>query len=930
MADYSLLVNVEAIDKASHVFKTIQGNVNSFKQNLEGTAAAGVGSMEQLGTSMQTLGNNMSNTGRVMTATVTTPIVALGVSTVKTAAEFDSAMSKVQAVSGATGKDFDDLRAKAREMGAKTKFSASEAAEAMNYMAMAGWKTADMLDGIEGIMNLAAASGEDLGTTSDIVTDALTAFGLSASDSAHFADILAAASSNANTNVSMMGETFKYCAPVAGALGFSAEDTAQAIGLMANSGIKASQAGTSLRTIMNQMAGDIEVSGQALGNVTIATTNADGSMRDLNDILADCRVAWSQMSESEQAANAQAIFGKNAMSGWLALMNAAPADIEKLNTAISTCSDEIDGYNGVCEQMAAVMQDNLEGQLTILKSQLQELAISLGEVMIPVVREVVTIIQGVVDKFNQLSPATKELIVKALAVAAAIGPILLIGGKLISGIGTLITLGAKVGSVVGGIGTASAAAAPAVGTAGTAMGTLTANALGFIALGAGILLAATGLALLAQAAIALGQAGAPAAIAMGAMVAVIALLAVGAAALAPALTAGAVGLVAFGAAVALVGVGILAASAGMTLLATQLPTIAQYGDTAAIAVAKLGAAMLVYSAGAVTAAGSSVTLSAGIVTLAAGMATGAVGASAMALAFVAATGSTVALDLALAAMLVTVSGISDAASTASQAMSDIQSSLDVVKVGVTGLGDLFSGAVTTIIGAFTANTGTAQAAALAFGTAITLGAKTGLTPIQTNTTLTMAAVLLVITTSMTQANTVMTGKMNMMKTTVQTGMNNIKQTWQTGLQGLNTTTSQQMQQLQNTVQQALNSIQQKFASTQLRFNQHIALPHFSMSGSFNAQTGETPSVSVSWYRKAYDQAYMFQTPTVFGASGFGDGNGAEVVVGDEHLLELMREALAGGSDSGDIIIPVYIGNERLDELVVTAQQRYNYRSGGRS
>ncbi len=169
-------------------------------------------------------------------------------------------MSKVAAVSGAAGDNLDRLRDKAREMGEKTKFSASEAAEAMNYMAMAGWKTEDMLSGIEGVMNLAAASGEDLATTSDIVTDALTAFGLSAQDSGHFVDILVAASSNANTNVSMMGETFKYCAPIAGALEFSAEDTAEAIGLMANADIKFSQAGTALRTIMDNLTGEVKLS----------------------------------------------------------------------------------------------------------------------------------------------------------------------------------------------------------------------------------------------------------------------------------------------------------------------------------------------------------------------------------------------------------------------------------------------------------------------------------------------------------------------------------------------------------------------------------------------------------------------------------------------------------------------------------------------
>ena len=195
-------------------------------------------------------------------------------------------------------------------MGEKTKFSASEAAEAMNYMAMAGWKTEDMLAGIEGVMNLAAASGEDLATTSDIVTDALTAFGLTAKDSGHFADILAAASSNANTNVAMMGETFKYVAPIAGAMGYSAEDTAEMIGLMANAGIKGSQAGTALRKMLTELNGEITFSGEKLGEVTIQTANADGSMRDLGDIISDLRVSFSQLTESEQAAVAETLVGK--------------------------------------------------------------------------------------------------------------------------------------------------------------------------------------------------------------------------------------------------------------------------------------------------------------------------------------------------------------------------------------------------------------------------------------------------------------------------------------------------------------------------------------------------------------------------------------------------------------------------------------------
>ena len=414
--------------------------LKSLEQQANQSAVA-VQKIAAVGEDLKNLGDKISGVGTTLTKSVTTPIVGLGTMAVKTAADFDTAMSQVGAVSGATGKDLDALRDKAREMGSKTKFSASEAAEAMNYMAMAGWKTSDMLSGIEGIMNLAAASGEDLASTSDIVTDALTAFGLTAADSGHFADILAAASSNANTNVSMMGETFKYCAPIAGALGFSAEDTAEAIGLMGNAGIKSTQAGTALRTIMSNLSGEVKICGSSIGEVTIATTNADGSMRDLSAILADCRTAFGGLSESEKAAAAEALVGKNAMSGFLALMNAAPADIEKVSSAIANC-------DGKSAEMAATMQDNLAGQLTILKSQLEELAISFGEILMPAIRQIVTWVQGFVDKLNGMDEGTKNTIVTIGLLAAAIGPVLIVIGKVVSAVGSIMTF---IPTLIGGI-----------------------------------------------------------------------------------------------------------------------------------------------------------------------------------------------------------------------------------------------------------------------------------------------------------------------------------------------------------------------------------------------------------------------------------------------------------------------------------------------
>lgn len=442
-------------------------------QQEAATTNTALSKIDVAGQKMETVGNSIAGAGKKMMG-VTTVIGGVGVAAVKTAADFDSAMSQVSAVSGATGKDFDALRNKAREMGAKTKFSATEAAEAMNYMAMAGWKTEDMLDGIEGVMNLAAASGEDLATTSDIVTDALTAFGLSAKDSGHFADILAAASSNANTNVSMMGETFKYCAPIAGALGFSAEDTAEAIGLMANAGIKSSQAGTALRTIMNNLAGDVKISDKAIGDVTIATTNADGSMRDLSDILSDCRSAFGNLTESEKAQAAESLVGKNAMSGFLALMNAGQGDIDKLSSAIDNC-------DGSAEKMAMTMQDNLAGQLTILKSQLQELAISFGDILMPAIRSIVSKLQGFVDKLNGMDEGTKRTIVTIALLVASIGPLLVIIGTAISKIGVAMQGFVKLANGISKLKIAIQGGTGVLGKLGAALGGISAPVLAVVA-----------------------------------------------------------------------------------------------------------------------------------------------------------------------------------------------------------------------------------------------------------------------------------------------------------------------------------------------------------------------------------------------------------------------------------------------------------------
>lgn len=331
-------------------------------------------------------------------ATVTAAGAAIGAYSVSVGKEFESQMSTVAAISGATGEQFSELEEKAKAMGATTQFSATEAGQAMEYMAMAGWKTSDMLDGIEGIMNLAAASGEDLAATSDIVTDALTAFGMGASESGRFADVLAAASSNANTNVSMMGESFKYVAAVAGTLGYSAEDTSVALGLMANAGIKGSQAGTSLKTALANMAAPTDDQAAAMSSLGIAMTNSDGSAKSLmavmqnlrssigsvgvdladaegnarsyDDILSDLSKTTEGLSKVQQIEAAATIFGKDSMAGMLSIINASEGDFNSLTEAINNSS-------GAAAEMAAIRLNNLEGDLTLLKSGMEGLGIEI-------------------------------------------------------------------------------------------------------------------------------------------------------------------------------------------------------------------------------------------------------------------------------------------------------------------------------------------------------------------------------------------------------------------------------------------------------------------------------------------------------------------------------------------------------------------------
>lgn len=355
---------------------------------------------------------SLASTGlKATTAAITavgSGLLAMAGYAVKAGSDFEAAMSQVEAISGASSQTvktasgemvngLDAITEKAKEMGATTKFSATESAEALNYMAMAGWDAQSMYEGLPGIMNLAAASGENLATTSDIVTDALTAFGMTASDSGHFADVLAQASASANTNVSLLGESFKYVAPLCGTLNYSAEDAAIALGLMANAGIKGSQAGTALKTALANLSAPTDKQAAMMDKLGISLQNSDGSMKSLREVMKDLRTSFKDLDEAEQTAAASTIFGKEAMSGMLNIINASDKDFDNLTAAIDDCG-------GAAEEMAAIMNDNLQGDLVILQSGIEGLGIAVYEKLQVPLRDCAQkgqeYIQQLTDAFN--------------------------------------------------------------------------------------------------------------------------------------------------------------------------------------------------------------------------------------------------------------------------------------------------------------------------------------------------------------------------------------------------------------------------------------------------------------------------------------------------------------------------------------------------
>ena len=405
--------------------------------------------ISKAGDSLQEAGGKIENMGKSLLP-VTTAVTGIGVAGLKVASDFEKDMSGVQAITGATGNDFERLRETAIDLGATTAFSSGEVAEAMTEMAKAGWTTTQIIEGMAGVLDATAASGESLGTVATIVADAITGFGLSAKDSARVADLMTQAANSGTIGVSDLGESYKYVAPLAQSMGLSIEDVTTALSAMSMAGIKGSQAGTSLRTVLANMAKPSKTVATAMEELGLSITNSDGSFKSLDQIITVMRTEFSGLTEDQKAYYATALAGKEGMSGLISLLNLTQEEYDALSASMNNCS-------GIAGQTAAVMQDNLQSKVEQLGGSLESLAIKLSEYVIPYLTGLVEKITAAVDAFTNLSPGIQKAILVIAGIVAVVGPLLIVIGKVISAVGTIMTIIPKLAGVINVVKTAFAA-----------------------------------------------------------------------------------------------------------------------------------------------------------------------------------------------------------------------------------------------------------------------------------------------------------------------------------------------------------------------------------------------------------------------------------------------------------------------------------------
>lgn len=941
-------VGTEEYDKLQREIVETEQKVKSLTKEMKEFGSISAQKIAAAGEKMKDVGNKISGVGDSMTRNVTMPIAGASVAIFKVAGDFEEQMAKVSGIAQAYGEDLDRLKQNAMDLSEGTRFSATEIAQAYEYMGMAGWNANQILAGTPSILNLATASGEDLAAVSDIVTDGLTAFGLKAEDTTRFVNVLAEASRSSNTNVELMGESFKYVGPVAGAMGYQIEDVAVALGLMANSGIKGSMAGTSLRNMLQRMAKPTKESQMAMDRLGLSMTDSSGNMLSLKEIMEQLRGSMSHINMplteynarldeldaaledgtikqkdydkeleelnlqafgaegAEKARAAAMLGGTRAMAALMAVSSATEEDYNNLTAAVQHSGDTMvrtaDGavkpltealangdeimeeYNGTAEAMAGTMNDTANVQMQELLHQIQNVGIELGKTLLPIVKDVVEIIKDWTKKFSELSPETQEFIVKAALIVAALGPVLSVFGRLISAFGTIMTWVPK---IVGG----------------------------FSSLKSGI----------------------------------------------------------SGAFSAISGAASTAWTAVSSAASTAWAAISGAASTAWTAISSAFSSLGSVLASAASSIGTFFTADLGA-TMAAG-GTAAVGTACA----------------AIASSVVAFFGGAEIGKKIGAYLFPDDADLYEHYSGITGTLNLLKDTAVTIGEEISYGLQDAWGAAKTAGQEFAEGTSEHFNNFKTNVTTALDNVKEAGRTFAEQTSE----HYNNFKTNVTTALDNVKEAagtftertaehWnnagakleefgnkakakfdefkasiQSGLDKAGEVgdgIKQKFEDLRNSVNGHIDNLKEKIDTLKQKFTDikdhimrvvdwlkncfnfewklpDIKLPHFSIDGSLSLDPPSVPKLKVDWYAKAMEKGMILNSPTIFGAAGgklLGGGEaGSEAVVGTGSLQQMITAAVAAAGPSGDIVIPVNIGSKRIETIVVEAQQIANYKSGGR-
>ena len=420
MANNNVVITITGVNNTGPAFNGVRNSAQSAANAIE--------------KSFSTIGNSFKSVGKSMTAAITLPVAGIVGSSVKTAMNFEQQMSKVQAVSFATAEEMQELTATAKEVGRTTSFSATEAAQALEYMAQAGWKTKSMVEGIDGVVKLANAGGLDVARASEIATAGINAFGMNAGELGKLADVLSAGANAAMTDVSGMGESFSYAAPMAGTLKMSIEDTTIALGLMANMGIDGSRAGTALKTSLANLSNPTKKMKGMMDSLGISLVDNKNQTKSLKTVMDELRYNFNGLTETQKAQAAATMFGKEAMAGMLAIINASEHDYNLLTSAVYSATDGV----GVGAKMQEIMLNNLSGQVKILKSAWESIQLKIADSVIPTIKQFVSWVQKVADKVNEMKPETLDMIVKFALIAATVGPVIWMFGSFITSVLAII------------------------------------------------------------------------------------------------------------------------------------------------------------------------------------------------------------------------------------------------------------------------------------------------------------------------------------------------------------------------------------------------------------------------------------------------------------------------------------------------------------